>query len=210
MNPVRADHKVLVIATDPMLAALVGALVELTQLRAAFLEPDERPEDALARVKPLVAILVDAQTDDAASDLFLARARRRGIRVLMFGPVAAVARREAWARRTGVPVFRLPEGVAALQAALDVLLREKGLFRRGERRTRAQRDPASVATVDDGTGTRWTVYDRRSADRRRSVIDRRFVSDRGEVRQCDVALDEADALSVATLTEQLARAVLIE
>jgi hypothetical protein len=208
MNPVRADHKVLIIASDPLLAALVGGLVELTRLRAAFLENDERPEEALARVKPLAAILVDAYTDEAVSDLFLARARRRRIRVLMFGSREAVGRREEWASRSGIPAFKLPDGVAALQTALEELLQEKGLYRRGERRASAERDPDGVVILDDGKGTRWTVYDRRSADRRRNLIDRSFVSDRGEVRHCDVALEDADTLSVATLAEQLARAIL--
>src|SRR5437016_14553168 len=85
VNPIRADHKVLIIASDPLLGALVGSLVEATRLHATFPRENERPEDALARVRPLAAILVDAITSESESDLFLARDRRRQSLVLMFG-----------------------------------------------------------------------------------------------------------------------------
>lgn len=122
MNPIRADHKILVIASDAILGALVGSLVEATRLQAAFPRESERLEDALARVRPLAAILVDAITSEAESDLFLARARRRRIQVLMFGSADSVGQRAAWATTRNVPMFVMPADVPALQAALEGVL----------------------------------------------------------------------------------------
>ena len=211
MNPIRADHKVLIIASDPLLGALVGSLVEATRLQAAFPRENERPEDALARVRPLAAILVDAITSESESDLFLARARRRRILVLMFGSADSVGQRAAWATARHVPMFAIPADVHALQAALERVLSPGKPSPRGtERRTaHTERAPNGTLIFDDGKGTRWSVYDRRAADRRQDVIDRSFVSDRGEVRHCDVPLADAESISVAELSRQLARATTV-
>lgn len=210
MNPVRADHKVLVIASDPLLAALVGGFVEVTRLQAAFVEKDERPEDALARIRPLAAILVDALINESESDLFLARARRRRIPILMFGSAESISQRDAWATRRKVPTFALPGALNALQKALERLLQPQLIYRREvERRAHTERGDDGTLILEDEEGTRWSVYDRRGTDRRANVVDRRFVSDNGEVRHCDVPIESAESLTVAALTEQLARATVI-
>lgn len=207
MNPVRADHKVLIIASDPLLAALVGGFVEMTRLQAAFVEKDEPLEDALARIRPLAAILVDALIDEAESDLFLARARKRRIQVLMFGSAVSIGRRDAWAMKRNVPTFSLPDELNALQLALEELLQPRASLRRDtERRAHTERGADGTLILDDGMGTRWSVYDRRASDRRREVIDRRFVSESGEERHCDVSIEDSRSLSVDALTRQLARA----
>lgn len=189
-----------------MLAALLGGLVELARLQAAFAKPGERPEDALGRVKPLVAILADATHNEAASDLFLARARRRNVDVLMFGSPAAISQRREWAEQQGVPVFELPGQLSELQSALERLGAPERKPRVVSRRARADRGQDGTLIFDDGKGTRWSVYDRRAGDRRRAEVDRRFVSESGEVLHCGVSEEEAAATSVAALAEQLARA----
>jgi DNA-binding NtrC family response regulator len=210
VNPVRADHKVLVIASDPLLAALVGGFVEMTRLQAAFVQRDERAEDALERIRPLAAILVDALINEAESDLFLARARRRRIPVLMFGSAHSIGQRDSWASARKVPTFSLPGDLDVLQAELERLLQPRPLTQgASERRARTERRDDGTLILEDVEGTRWSVYDRRATDRRSNVVDRQFVSESGEVRQCDVPIEDAESLSAAALTRQLARSTLV-
>jgi hypothetical protein len=199
-----ADHKVLIVAPDPVLAALVGSVVELSRLSAAFPRVDERPEDALMRVKPLIAILIDAAADAAESDLFLARARKKGVHILVFGSAANASARRAWAETRGIAVYTLPDQVGALQEAIDRIAASAGKSARTfQRREKTAPEPLSF---DDASGTRWSVYDRRSADRRHSV-EREFVSETGEVRHCSIDEDEAAKTSPAALIDQLERAL---
>ena len=208
MTPVRVDHKVLIIAADPLLAALVGSLVELTRLQAAFPRPEERPEDALTRVRPVAAVLVDAVTDEAQSDIFLAKATRRGVPVMMFGSDSVMGARREWARTRSIATFVLPMDIDELSTALGALQPPNVVARRGQRRAAHTERAANGTLVFDDGVTRWQVYDRRSAERR-GTVDRRFVSDTGEIRRCDVSPDDADSQSVADLTAQLARATAV-
>jgi hypothetical protein len=210
VNPRRADHRVLIIASDHLLAALVGALVEATSLQAAFLRDDEPPEEALNRVRPIAAILLDAATEAAASDLFFARARRRHTPVLLFGSVSAVQGRRAWAKEHKVPAFALPTELDDLQAALEGLLEPAQARARATQR-RAQGGDGSRGAgnlvFSDPSGMRWTVYDRRMGDRRAGDVDRRFVSARGQVRHCMITAEDALLETATALNRQLARSV---
>lgn len=199
-----SDHKVLIVAPDPVLAALVGSVVELSRLQAAFPRADERPDQALARVKPIVAILVDAVADEAESDIFLARARKKGVHLMLFGNTASVDSRRPWAQARQVRVYALPEDVAALREELARIASQAGKSTRGfERRGRPQISGPLV--FDDKSGTRWSVYDRRSADRRQHQVDREFVSESGEVRHCHIDEAEAAITSPDVLLRQLER-----
>ena len=113
----RSDHKVLVIAVEPMLAALVGAMVERAGMHAAFSAPGEFADAALERVKPVAAILLDAKTDEAESELFFARAARRKIPILVFGPEEIMNGKPAWLRRHAL-AFGIPRDLDAVQAEL--------------------------------------------------------------------------------------------
>lgn len=121
-----ADHKVLIVAADPLLAALVGSVVELSSLRATFPRAGERAEDALGRMKPLLAILIDAVAGEAESDIFLARARKRGVEVLLFGSASRIVMRRGWAEAHGVPIYALPDQVSDLEEALQRLVNGAG------------------------------------------------------------------------------------
>lgn len=201
-----SDHKVLIVAPDPVLAALVGSVVELSRMRAAFPRYNERPDEALARVKPLVAILVDAVADEAESDIFLARARRKGVHLLLFGSAASADARRPWAEARQVRVYALPDDVAALTEMLARIAAGAGKSTRSfERRGRPQISGPLV--FDDKSGKRWSVYDRRSADRRQHQVDREFVSESGEVRHCHINEDEAAKTSPEALILQLERSL---
>jgi hypothetical protein len=209
----RIGHNILVLANDPLLAALVGGLAELAHFHAAFARPGETPEDALMRVRPAAAILVDGQARDA-DDLLVARARKRGIAVLMFGPASVVDARRKWGDEQGVGVFALPEEIPALINELERLREPEpkpAKPRVASRRAHTERNQEGTLIFDDGN-TRWSVYDRRTHDDRRSnnKVDRQFVDEHGAVLHCDVSEDEAASISVAVLSRQLARAVPIE
>jgi len=205
MTPLRSDHKVLIIAREPMLAALIGALVESTDLRAAFARQNEAPEAALDRVRPAAAILLDSDTDASRSDLFFARAKRRGTAVMIFGKTSSLAAHAEWARACGVPLFGLPEQIEALRDALTRLTIPSRAPRRGQRRVSSQ---AASAHFQDAAGVAWRVYDRRSGDRRDGMVERRFVSETGEVKRCLVRAFDAELLTTPRLRAQLRRAEL--
>ena len=201
-----SDHKVLIVAPDAVLAALVGSVVELSRLRAAFPQPNERPEDALTRVKPLIAILLDAVCNEAESDLFLARAKKRGTHLMLFGNASTTAARRSWAESRNVSVYQLPEQVQALDDAIRKIASTAGKSTRTfERRGNAK--IIGPLVVQDRDGMRWSVYDRRSADRRQRAVDREFVSETGEVRHCHIDEDEAARTSPEALMDQLERAL---
>jgi hypothetical protein len=196
-----------------MAAALVASLVELVRLQPAFAASGESADQALARVRPMLAILVDALSDVAESDLFLARARSRSVAVALFCGLADKPRHTEWALQRDVPVFGLPADSASLQSWLTELAGSPISARaRGERRTApsASRQIDGTLVLLDARGMRWSVYDRRSADRRRGIVtERHFVNDSGEERSCELRADEALDMSPTALNDQLARSIAV-
>jgi hypothetical protein len=196
-----------------MTGALLGMLVELAQLEPVFADAGETPDDALARVVPLLVLIADGGVGAFRSDLFLTRAQHRGIGVVVFGgrnPGDA----EHWARERGLPYLVLPADAEAFGRLLDEAKREDRRSRlAGDRRASARTEHARDGTLifQAGTGERWFVYDRRSGERRRSEQAggesyRVFVNEAG--LELTVRLDpqELQDQSPATLEHQLARA----
>ena len=120
------DQKVLVIAPDPLLAALIGVIVERHRLCPVFPEIDEGPDAALEREKPLTAIVVEATVSAAESELFIKRARKRGVCVLLFGSTPSIAEIRAAANGNGADVFGFPDDFDRFQEALDALANGPG------------------------------------------------------------------------------------
>ena len=210
MSPNSNGHQVLVIASDPFAAALIGGLVEAVRLRAAFVGPEERREDALVRVRPLAVILLEANGEGSESDLFVARARRSGVQLVLFGRADEIDERMSWADEHGIPAFALPEEINALQAALEGLVRPlERRPRMGERRSAAivTTGQADRLVFEDDAGRRWTVYDRRTTDRRGDRVERKFISETGAVHHCFIGASDADIVSVASLSRQLEQAL---
>lgn len=203
MDPRRSGYKILIVAAEPLLAALIGSVVEAARFKAAFPDAGEPPERALQRVKPVAAILLEASGDRAGSDLFVARARKLGVRVLVFGPAKLMRAQQSWTRQHSLPAFTLPDQLDDLTFVLEHLPLPTP-------RGRSRRKPASHVehatdgslVFDDDSGMSWAAYDRRRSD----VVDRRFVSEVGELRHCDVSSEEAQSSSLETLRRQLARA----
>jgi hypothetical protein len=206
MTPARAGRKILIVAADPILAALVGTLIEHARYSAAFPAPDEPPTQALERVKPLVAVLIDLAEGEGASDLFASRAARLGVPLFVFGRSGVIDAHKDWIRERRVRAFALPEQIADLESAIEGVIPDAVRPRAvSDRRGETGRRPDGALDFTDAQGVHWMVYDRRGPDRRNRV-DRRFVSDAGEVRQCSITEQEARLVSPATLNEQLSRA----
>ena len=93
-------------------------LLELEDYEPVFAAPDERPEDAIRRLRPPLIVVLDGQLPEARSDLFFARCAQSGARVCLFGEpvVADEVRAAARARRLGF--FAMPVDRRELGAAL--------------------------------------------------------------------------------------------
>jgi hypothetical protein len=205
--------KVLILTPQAMTGALLGMLVELSQLEPVFADPAERPEDALARHVPLLVIIADGDVDTFRSDLFLARAQHRGIGVVVFGS-ANKGETSAWASTRGLPYMELPTDAEAFGRLLDQATRQDRRARlSGDRRDVAhtERGPDGTLILQAATGERWYVYDRRSGERRRSASSaeqayRAFVNQHGVELRVPLEPHEFRDKTPEKLEEQLARA----
>lgn len=217
---------VLICAEEPLLAALLGMLAELAGYEPLFPHAGERPEDALARTRPLLVILLDGTLDSARSDVFFSLAARRQVGVALFSGRENAPAVGAIADARGVVRFEAPLDVAefrrVLKEAASTLWWRAGTERRGEQ-PRRQRAPTTDVTPD-GTlvllarGRRWLVYDRRGMERRRgdrredgratlAEPDRRiFVDESGRSWECTLHDGELEERSASELEGQLARA----
>lgn len=204
--------KVLILTPQPMTGALLGMLVELSQLEPVFAGTNERPEEALTRHVPLLVIIADGDVDSFRSDLFLARAQHRGIGVVVFG-ISHRGETPSWAQERGLQYLELPTDAEAFGRILDQATRQ-------DRRSRLagdRRNPAHVERGLDGTlifqaesGERWYVYDRRTGERRRAAPTddsyRAFVNQDGVELRVQLAPHEFTDKSPETLQRQLAQA----
>jgi hypothetical protein len=193
-----------------MTGALLGMLVELAQLEPVFAQPDERPEDALTRLLPLLVVIADASVDAFRSDLFLARAQHRGIGIVVFGK-SGESEIESWARDRDLPYLVLPTDAEAFGRLLDQATRQDRRARlAGDRRTaRTERGVDGTLILQTESGERWYVYDRRSGERRRSESSesyRVFVNQEGVELRVPLAPHEFSDKTAETLERQLARA----
>lgn len=202
-----------------MAAALLGMLLELDGYEPAFPLSGESPDAALARVRPLLVALVDQALDVARSDIFLARAARWQIGVVLFGAQASPAGPPPWATARRVPWFKMPVEGRELRRAIEESTASLRLWRTDTDRRRPRTETGADGTLvyHDRAGRRWHVYDRRGGDRRHGALPgtarrhgaaghRAFVNEDGE--EWRVEMDPGDFLdaSPAGLEKQLARA----
>jgi hypothetical protein len=177
---------VLVLSSQPLVAALLGMLLDLLGYRPVFAADGERPEDALQRQHPLFAVLIDGETEAAVSDAFFARAAQGRLGLAFFGVRGRTPALARLARDRGVPWFEVPLELQELSRAVEMAAASDWWRRRGERRASpgaAHADDGGLVFVDP-VGRRWCVYDRRrGVDRRGSgeaEVQRVFVNDAGE------------------------------
>ena len=98
---------VLIIATDAVVAALLGTLLELDGYAPRFPEPGESPMDALERLRPRVA-LVDCDEPDACANGFFGECAVQGTTVVLFSPARMPYDVRDVAERYGLPAFSFP------------------------------------------------------------------------------------------------------
>ena len=100
--------RVLILARESVIAALIGMLLELEEFEPVYPEPDERPDDAVRRVRPPLVVVLDGGADVARSDLFYARAAQHGACVVLFSEPVAAEEVRAVARARALPFFSMP------------------------------------------------------------------------------------------------------
>ena len=109
---------VLVVATDALAAALLGAAVELAGYAPVFPREGETPREALRRSKPSV-VLVDCDSEEACGESFFGPAMMMGAGVAVFTSTRSRGALGPVAKKYGVRSFQLPIDFGDLSALLD-------------------------------------------------------------------------------------------
>lgn len=101
------DAAALVLSTDPVAAALLGALLETIGYEPRFEVPGKSPREALLRHRPQI-VLLDCEHGNACSPAFLGPAAMLDIPVVIFGSVNCEDILSDAAERFGLPSLMLP------------------------------------------------------------------------------------------------------
>jgi DNA-binding NtrC family response regulator len=110
-------HVVLILSSDAVAAALLGALVETLGYLVRFFHPPELPDAALKREKPSIA-MVDCDDPTVMTDETLGHAKMRGISVVMFGSADALRRVRQLALDHALDALIMPASLEALDETL--------------------------------------------------------------------------------------------
>lgn len=97
----------LVLASDALIGALLGAFVETVSLPPVFASADETPRDTLLRVRPKL-VLLDCDYPGGCTEGFLGPASMTGTPVILFGSRTTGRELEAVAERFHLPHMQLP------------------------------------------------------------------------------------------------------
>lgn len=108
---------VLVLSSDAVAAALLGALVETLGFLVRFYHPPEDPLVALKRERPSVA-MVDCADPTLMKDELFGRARMRGISVVMFGTTEALTKVRELAAEHALDTLLMPASLDGLDDTL--------------------------------------------------------------------------------------------
>lgn len=106
-------HDVLILSSDPLTAALLGAAVELAGHTPQFSQDNEAARSALRRVKPHVA-LIDCDHEESCAEEFVGPALMTGARVVLFRSSRTALDTPGLAERLGLTVIHLPSDVDEL------------------------------------------------------------------------------------------------
>ena len=116
-------HVVLVLSSDAVAAALLGALVETLGYLVRFFHPPEDPDAAMKRERPSVAMIDCADPTVMKDDVF-GHARMRGISVIMFGSSDALRRVRQLALEHALDTLIMPASVETLDETLRKAVEE--------------------------------------------------------------------------------------
>lgn len=109
--------KVLILAREEVVAALLGMMVELRGSQPRFLGRAELAQDAILRDLP-GTVLIDCDYPDCSDEL-LEAARKAGATPILFSPFRIRSEVEALARRHGVRSFTLPTDIDTFGRVLE-------------------------------------------------------------------------------------------
>lgn len=118
-----SPSEILIIVTDPLAGALLGAAVELAGYLPLFPWEGESAREALRRTKPC-AVLVDCDDEESCGDSFFGPAMMLGATVAVFTSSRSTRSLEPIAHEFGVQTFSLPIDIAELKAVLDACARK--------------------------------------------------------------------------------------
>jgi DNA-binding NtrC family response regulator len=110
-------HVVLILSTDSVAAALIGALVETLGYLVTFFTAPDSPDDVMRRVRPAVA-LVDCADPTLMNAELLGRATMRGISVVIFGVPDTIRRVQDLVHTYGLATLIMPASMDMLDDAL--------------------------------------------------------------------------------------------
>jgi CheY-like chemotaxis protein len=98
---------VLVVSTDPVIASLLGTLLEVERHRAVFPASGEEIQRALDRERPDL-LLLDCDHPELRNDALVRQAKASGTGVVLFSPGRVDDEVRARAERSGLSWFSLP------------------------------------------------------------------------------------------------------
>lgn len=202
--------RILILAREPLVAALVGLLLEVAKYEPAFARPDESPEEAIRRVRPFLVLLLDGSMEEAGSDVF--HARLKGTPIVLFATPRTEVAVRAVATDRGLPWVTLPvTGEVLGRLILEAVAGDATRSGRDRRQPSAHHTADGTLIFRDRHGGEWQVYDRRTGDRRASSAGesgyRAFVNPAGEEWWYELPPGEAAQYSAAELERQLQAAV---
>lgn len=108
---------VLIISSDALAAALLGAAVELAGHMPHFVGNDERVRASLLRVRPRL-VLVDCDHEEACTDEFVGPAIMTGAHVVLFRSNRSKVDRAQFSDRLGLRVVDMPKEHDSITALL--------------------------------------------------------------------------------------------
>ncbi len=120
----KTKARVLILARDPVIAALIGMLLEMDGYDPVFPAPGETAEQALGRLRAPLIVCADCDIPDVQSDLFFARVRRSGARFVLFGAPGSEQTVKDLAAQRSARYFMLPTDRATLARVLDDALHD--------------------------------------------------------------------------------------
>jgi DNA-binding response OmpR family regulator len=110
--------KVIILAREEVVAALLGLMVELQGLQPKFLGRTEDVEDAILREKPR-AVVIDCDHPDCRDEL-LETIRKAGALPVLFSPFRMQPEVKSVAERHGIRSFTLPTDAGTFGKVLEI------------------------------------------------------------------------------------------
>ena len=125
LSPAHGDDgsrkPVLVLSSDPLAAALLGAAIELAGLAPRFPKLGESPRSALMRMRPSL-VVIDCDHEDGCSEAFVGPALMTGSQVVLFRSRRTQRDVSEMADRLGLRTVDMPREHDSLKSLLQELV----------------------------------------------------------------------------------------